>query len=213
MSPAGEADHEHWLADARELDGPRRAAQDRLKALSQFPAPVGAREDVYVAAKSDHDVTGPFCPVWELSGEHCFQSLHPPTGTDHDYAAGQLWKRVGGGGTGACIAACRAPGHVAGRQELGERRARCSCWLGRSADGVDAITGCRRCPWLGCCALGGHGGWAARVGDGRPRLALGGSGQMVAGPAVARGSPPWQVGAGGLRGGGAGGQCDRVRCQ
>jgi hypothetical protein len=55
MSPAGKADNEHRLIDARKLNGPYRAAQDRLKALSQFPAPVRAHEDMHIAAKSDHD--------------------------------------------------------------------------------------------------------------------------------------------------------------
>ena len=43
MSLAGKADNEHRLIDARKLNGPNRAAQDRLKALSQFPAPARAR--------------------------------------------------------------------------------------------------------------------------------------------------------------------------
>ena len=60
MSPAGKAGNEHRLIDARELNGPYRAAQDRLKAASQFPAPVWPREDMHIAAKSDHDVADPF---------------------------------------------------------------------------------------------------------------------------------------------------------
>lgn len=56
MSAAGKADNEHRLADARPLHGPHRAAQEGLKALSQFPAPMRAREDVHVAAQSDHDL-------------------------------------------------------------------------------------------------------------------------------------------------------------
>ena len=63
MSPTGKADNEHRLIDARKLDGPYRAAQDRLKAAGQFPAPVRAREDMDIAAKSDHDVAGPFLPI------------------------------------------------------------------------------------------------------------------------------------------------------
>lgn len=59
MSAAGETDNEHWLVDARELDGPHRAAQERLKAVSQFLAPVRAREDMHVAAESDHDLADP----------------------------------------------------------------------------------------------------------------------------------------------------------
>ena len=62
MPSPGKADHEHRLVDARKVDGPHRATQHRLKAPSQFPAPVRAREDMRVAAKSDHDVTGPFPP-------------------------------------------------------------------------------------------------------------------------------------------------------
>ena len=53
MSPAGKADNEHRLVDAQKLNGPYRAPQDRLKALRQLPAPVRAREDVHIAAKSD----------------------------------------------------------------------------------------------------------------------------------------------------------------
>jgi hypothetical protein len=59
MSPAGKADNGHRLADARKLDGSHRAAQDYLKALSQFLAPVRAREDMHVAAERDHDVLDP----------------------------------------------------------------------------------------------------------------------------------------------------------
>ena len=50
MSPAGKADHEHRLVDAREFDGAHRAAQGRLEALGEFGAPVRAREDMHVAA-------------------------------------------------------------------------------------------------------------------------------------------------------------------
>src|SRR5215470_7017511 len=60
MPSPGKADHENRPVDAGEFDGPHRAAQNRLKALSQFRAPVRARKDVHVAAKSDHDVAGPF---------------------------------------------------------------------------------------------------------------------------------------------------------
>ena len=35
----------------------------RLKALGQFLAPVRAREDMHVAAESDHDLVGPFLPI------------------------------------------------------------------------------------------------------------------------------------------------------
>ena len=64
MSPAGKADNEQRLIDARKLNGPCRAAQDRLKALGQFPAPVRVREDMHIAAKSDHDVAGLSCRSW-----------------------------------------------------------------------------------------------------------------------------------------------------
>ena len=63
VSPAGKAGNEHRLIDAGKFDGPYWAAQDRLKALSQFAAPVRAREDMHVAAKRDH-VAGPFLPIW-----------------------------------------------------------------------------------------------------------------------------------------------------
>ncbi len=57
----GKADDEHRLADARELDRPRRAAaNDGLKSPGQLLAPVRAREDMHVAAESDHDLAGPF---------------------------------------------------------------------------------------------------------------------------------------------------------
>src|SRR5215472_10007509 len=62
MPSPRKADHEHRLVDARKVDGSHRATQHRLKAPSQFPAPVRAREDMHVAAKSDHDVTGPSPP-------------------------------------------------------------------------------------------------------------------------------------------------------
>ena len=68
----------------RKLNGPYRAAQDRLKALGQFPAPVWPREDMHIAAKSDHDVADPFLPISESSAEHCSQPLHPPTRPYHD---------------------------------------------------------------------------------------------------------------------------------
>jgi hypothetical protein len=71
MSPAGKADDEHRLIDARKFNGPYRAAQDRLEALGQFPAPVWAREYMDVEAKSDHDVAGPFLPILQPSAEHC----------------------------------------------------------------------------------------------------------------------------------------------
>jgi len=58
MSPAGKGDDKHRLIDARKLDGPYRAAQNRLKALGQFPAPVRARENMHIAAQSDHDIAG-----------------------------------------------------------------------------------------------------------------------------------------------------------
>jgi len=67
MSPTGKADNEHRLIDARKLNGPYRTAQDRLEALSQFPATMRAREDMHVAAESDHDVAGPFSPVRSVS--------------------------------------------------------------------------------------------------------------------------------------------------
>jgi len=71
MSPAGKADNQHRLIDARKLNGPYRAAQDRLKAVDQFPAPVWPREDMHIAAKGDHDVADPFLPISESSAEHC----------------------------------------------------------------------------------------------------------------------------------------------
>ena len=71
MSPAGKADNEHRLIDAGKLNGPYGAAQDRLKALSQFPAPVRAREDMHIAAQSDHDVAGLSCRSPEPSAERC----------------------------------------------------------------------------------------------------------------------------------------------
>src|SRR5690349_12739767 len=71
MSPAGKADHEHRLIDAGKLNGPYEAAQDRLKALGQFGAPVRAREDMHVAAKSDHDVAGLSCRSRGPSAERC----------------------------------------------------------------------------------------------------------------------------------------------
>ena len=47
ISPAGKADNEHRLLDARKLNGPYPAAQDRLKALSQLPRDgAGARRYV-----------------------------------------------------------------------------------------------------------------------------------------------------------------------
>ena len=82
MSPAGKADNEHRLIDARELDGPYRASQDRLKALRQFLAPVRAREDMHIAAKRDHDVAGLPADL-ERSAEYCSPELHP-TRLGHD---------------------------------------------------------------------------------------------------------------------------------
>jgi hypothetical protein len=59
MPSAGKADDQHGLADARPLNGPHRAAaQGGLKAPGQLLAPVRAREDVHVAAKSDHVLAG-----------------------------------------------------------------------------------------------------------------------------------------------------------
>jgi hypothetical protein len=75
MSPAGKADNQHRLIDARKLNGPYRAAQDRLKAAGQFPAPVRPREDMHIAAKSDHDVADPFLPISESSAAHCFPAV------------------------------------------------------------------------------------------------------------------------------------------
>jgi hypothetical protein len=71
MPAAGKADNEHRLIDARKLHGPDQAAQDRFKALGQFPAPVWPREDMHIAAKSDNDVADPFLPISESSAEHC----------------------------------------------------------------------------------------------------------------------------------------------
>jgi hypothetical protein len=57
----GKADHEHRLVDAWELDRPHwAAATDGLKTSGQFLAPVRAREDVHVAAESDHDLAVPY---------------------------------------------------------------------------------------------------------------------------------------------------------
>jgi len=58
MTAAGEADNEHRLIDAGQLGGSYRVAQDRLEAAGQFATPVRAREDMYIAAKVDHDVAG-----------------------------------------------------------------------------------------------------------------------------------------------------------
>ena len=84
MSPARKADNEHRLLDARKLNGPYPAAQDRLKALSQLPATVRAREDMYVAAKSDHGVTSASCRYWSHPQNTAPQQLHPPTKPNHD---------------------------------------------------------------------------------------------------------------------------------
>ena len=83
MPAAGKTDNKHRLIDARELDGPHRAAQERLKALSQFLAPVRASEDMHVAAKSDHDL--PTLPA-DLGANRSSapQPSHPPTRPDHD---------------------------------------------------------------------------------------------------------------------------------
>jgi hypothetical protein len=83
MSPTGKADNEHRLIDARKLNGPYRTAQDRPKALSQLPAPVRAREDMHIAAKSDHDVTGLSCRYWSHPQNTAPQQLHPPTRPNH----------------------------------------------------------------------------------------------------------------------------------
>jgi len=45
MPAAGKADNEHRLIDTRELHGPYRAAQHRLKAAGDGLAPVRAREE------------------------------------------------------------------------------------------------------------------------------------------------------------------------
>lgn len=76
VSATGKADNEHRLIDARKLNVQYRAPQDRFKALSQFPAPVRAHEDM----QSDHDVAGPFLPILEPSAEHCSPAARP----DHD---------------------------------------------------------------------------------------------------------------------------------
>lgn len=70
MTAAGKAHNEHRLGDARPLDCPHRATQERLKALSQFFAPVRAREDMRVAAESDHDPTGPSRRFLGPAGAH-----------------------------------------------------------------------------------------------------------------------------------------------
>src|SRR5215471_2189867 len=60
MPATRKADNKHGLVDARMLDGPHRAAPEGgLKAPGQILAPVRAREDVRVAAESDHDLPGP----------------------------------------------------------------------------------------------------------------------------------------------------------
>lgn len=69
MSAAGKADNEHRLIDAWKLNGPYRASQDRLKAVSQFAAPGRAREDMHVAAKRDHVAALPADS--EPSAQHC----------------------------------------------------------------------------------------------------------------------------------------------
>lgn len=68
MPAAGKTDNEHRLINARELDGPHRTAQERLKALNQFLAPVRAREDMHVTAKSDHDAADPSSRTLEPAG-------------------------------------------------------------------------------------------------------------------------------------------------
>src|SRR5690349_21774114 len=84
MSAAGKADHEHRLIDAGELNGPHGAAQDRLKALGQFGAPVRAHEDTHVAAKSDHDAAGLSCRSRSHPQSAAPRPLNPPTRPGHD---------------------------------------------------------------------------------------------------------------------------------
>ena len=66
------------------LDGPYGAAQDRLKALGQFGAPVRAREDMHIAAQSDHDVAGLSCRSRSHPQSTAPQPLHPPTRPGQD---------------------------------------------------------------------------------------------------------------------------------
>ena len=63
MPAAGKTDHEHRLVDARELDGPHRAAQERLKALSQFLAPVCARRYARCCQERPR-LADPSCRSW-----------------------------------------------------------------------------------------------------------------------------------------------------
>jgi hypothetical protein len=76
MSPAGKADNEHRLIDARKFNGPHHAAQDRLEALSQFAAPARAHEDMHITAKSDHDVAALSLPIWSHPQNTVPQPLH-----------------------------------------------------------------------------------------------------------------------------------------
>lgn len=67
MPAAGKTDDEHRLIDARELDGPHRAAQERLKALSQFLAPVCARRYARCCQERPRR-SRPFLPILEPTG-------------------------------------------------------------------------------------------------------------------------------------------------
>ena len=60
-----------------------RLPKDRLKALSHFPAPVRAHEDMHVAAKSDH-VAGLSCRSRSHPQSTTPQPLHPPARPGHD---------------------------------------------------------------------------------------------------------------------------------
>jgi hypothetical protein len=74
MSATGKADHEHRLIDAREINGPYRAAQNHLEAPSSSSRRCGPARKMHIAAESDHDVTGPFCWPPEPSAERCPQA-------------------------------------------------------------------------------------------------------------------------------------------
>lgn len=85
MPAAGKADNEHRLVDPRELDRPHRAAaNDGLKAPGQLLAPVRAREDVHVAAKSDNDLVGPSCRFRSQAADSS-PAVDPPIGPEPEH--------------------------------------------------------------------------------------------------------------------------------
>jgi hypothetical protein len=118
MSAARKTDHQHGLFDSRELCSPYRTAQDRLKALSQFPAPVRAREDMHIAAKTDHDVAGPFLPIPESPAAHLSGRYILPRGqiATFDHAANGVKRRGPRQDVGRAISSV-------GSRELGQPRA------------------------------------------------------------------------------------------